>query len=451
MARPVAALLPHGPGHQFVVYGDTCSGVSGGRHEREFAAVNSVVRRLAPSPDFILFTGDEVVGLTVDPAELKAQWQHWLHHEMGWLDRQAIPLWHATGNHTTYDEMSEAMFRDVLDMPRNGPPGQDGLSYWIRRDNLLVIFVHTAWSGLGGEGHVETQWLRMVLAQHADVRHKLVVGHHPVHPINGFSGSYQREVGPEHAAAFWSILVDAGVLAYLCGHILAFDVQVHRGVLQICTAGAGTAHRMPEDVEYLHCVQAALDDEGLRFQVLDTTGLVRERLEWPLRMPRADEWRTLPAGESQGLVTDTLGPGRFLIFRMTGHAAPGGTSVAQTLLSAFAPGVLAPLWIGVLGSRQTLTAIIGRQPGRSPHYWLGPGLEPGAAFDLQLLVYPDMGPGGLLYRFGEGAHWSSLVCASATGPEQLAWPERWSVGHAQGGPTDRRFLGPALTVSVAVG
>ena len=50
-----------------------------------------------------------------------------------------------------------------------------------------------------------------------------------------------------------------GVLASICSHILAFDVQVHEGVLQLLTAGAGTAHRMPEGIEYLHCVQVSLD------------------------------------------------------------------------------------------------------------------------------------------------------------------------------------------------
>ena len=141
-------------------------------------------------------------------------------------------------------------------------------------------------------------------------------------------------------------MVDAGVLAYICGHILAFDVQVHRGVLQICTAGAGTAHRMPDDIEYLHCVQAVLDSDGLRYQVLDTTGLVRERLEWPIRRPPLERWRTLPAGESPALLTGRLGPGRFVVFRFTGQAAAEGTNLAQTLLSAFSPGILAPLWIG---------------------------------------------------------------------------------------------------------
>ena len=282
---PIPALLPRQGGHQFVLYGNSCSGVPGALHETTFAAVNAVVRRLQPQPEFILFPGDEIIGLTSDPDTLRAQWRYWLDVEMGWLDRAPTPLWHTTGNHTAYDEMSEDVFREVLQLPHNGPAGQDGLSYWVRRGDLLMVFVHTLWTGLGGEGHVETDWLETVLAEHADARHKLVLGHHPVFPVNGFSGTYQREIGHEYADRFWNILVGADVLAYVCSHILAFDVQVHRGVLQICTAGAGTAHRMPEGVEYLHCVQAALDGDGLRYHVLDTDGVVRERLQWPLRTP----------------------------------------------------------------------------------------------------------------------------------------------------------------------
>ena len=253
----IPSLLPRGPGHQFVVYGDARSGIPGAPHERTFAAVNAVLRRLTPPPEFILFLGDEIAGLTPNPDALRAQWRHWLEREMGWLDRAAIPLWHTTGNHTTYVTLSEVVFRETVGhLPRNGPPGQEGLSYWVRRGDLLMVFVHTLWTGLGGEGHVETEWLGQVLRDHSDARHKLVLGHHPIHPINGFSGAFQREVGPEHAVLFWDTLVEGGVLAYLCSHILAFDVQVHRGVLQICTAGAGTAHRMPEGIEYLHLVQA---------------------------------------------------------------------------------------------------------------------------------------------------------------------------------------------------
>jgi hypothetical protein len=435
-----------------VLYGDSCSGVPAAPHERTFAAVNAVVSRLSPAPEFILFAGDEIIGLTSDPDELRAQWRHWLDVEMAWLDRQAIPLYHTTSNHTTYDKMSEGVFAKMLPhLPRNGPPGQEGLSYFVRRGDLLMVFVHTGWTGLGGEGHVETDWLAETLREQGDARYKFVIGHHPAFPINGYTGAYQREIGPEHAADFWPLLAGHGVFAYLCSHILAFDVQVHDGVLQIASAGAGTAHRMPEDVEYLHCVQAALDAEGLRYQVLDVEGRVRERLSWPFHLPPCAEWTPLAAGEQTApaeasLQSDsTVGAWRF-------QGRTSGKAAAQTLLCARSEGpALAPLWIGLTGAKQRITVIIGPTPGRSPHYWFGPGLAAGAAFDLQVALHAGMGPGGVLWRASDGSPWTSLDGASAWGPERLDWPARWSIGFGQGGDEDRPFAGAGLRVAAYQG
>jgi len=447
----LAALLPRPSGHQFVFYGDCCSGVPGASHEKTFASVNAVVRRLEPPPEFVLFLGDEIAGLTADADELRAQWRHWLHHEMAWLDRRAIPLWNATSNHTTYDEMSEAVFREALGhLPRNGPRGQEGLTYWVRRGDLLLVFVHTSWTGLGGEGHVETTWLEDILRRHGDARHKLVIGHHPVHPINGFSGAYQREIGPEHAGAFWDVLVEGGVFAYLCSHILAFDVQVHRGVLQVCTAGAGTAHRMPEGVEYLHCVQGALDADGLRYQVLDAEGSVRERLAWPPALPSADQWPALPAAQSKAPVSGGPSADRIVGFRFTGRSASSDRGAAQTLLCADRPDLQPSLWIGLRGRDQRVAVIVGPEPRRSPHYWHGPSLPPEAPFDLRILIHAGMGPGGILCRMNDEEPWSSLTAASPWGAERLHWPERWSVGQAARGPEDQPFRGTALRASAIV-
>jgi hypothetical protein len=445
----IAALTPRGDGHQFVLYGDSCSGIPGALHERTFAQVNAVVARLSPPPDFIIFPGDEIAGLAADAGELRNQWRHWLDVELQWLDRGKTPLWHCTGNHTAYDAMSEAVFRDTLNLPHNGPPGQEGLSYWVRHQDLLLVFVHTLWTGLGGEGHVETAWLRQTLEQHRDARYKLVVGHHPIFPVNGFSGDYVREVGPEHGAAFWEALVDNNVLAYLCSHILAFDVQVHRGVLQITTAGAGTAHRMPEDIEYLHCVQAALDQHGLRYQVLDTAGLVREQLAWPLDIAPHPSWRALPPGVIDAPITGRLDATHSVALRFTGQMAAEPASAAQTLLSAFDPSALASLWIGLRGQDQRLTVTMAPMPRRSPHYWLGPTFAPGEPFDFQLLIHGGMGPGGIICRTTPDAAWSSLASASPWGAERLTWPARWCVGHSQAGAHDRPFKGSHLTVAMA--
>ena len=114
--QPIAALRPRGEGQQFVLYGDACSGVPGALHEGKLAAVNAVIRRLVPQPEFIVFPGDEIIGLVADPEALRAQWRHFLGVEMAWLDRKSTPIWHATGNHTAYDEMSETIFAEMLDL-----------------------------------------------------------------------------------------------------------------------------------------------------------------------------------------------------------------------------------------------------------------------------------------------------------------------------------------------
>lgn len=436
----IAALAPRGEGHRFVLYADACSGVPGAPHAENFARVNAVLARLAPPPEFILFPGDEVIGLTASEAELRAQWKHFLEVEMAWA--KGIPCFHSTGNHTAYDLMSERVFRETLaHLPRNGPPGQEGLSYSLRRGDLALIFVHTLWSGLGGEGQVETQWLREELRRHRDARHRLVLGHHPAFPVNGFQGDWQREIGPGCRDAFWDALVEGGVTAYLCSHLLAFDAQVHRGVLQITTGGAGTGHRMPEGIEYLHALHAAIDRQGLRYEVLDDAGQAREGLNWPPSLPPAESWQALPRGEMDAPFTGRIAAHpqpRLVALRMCGRAAREHAA-AQTLFAAQAEGQLPAIWVGLRGPEQRLCVILAAAPGRSPSYWFGPALAPGETFALELLLHGGMGPGGVMWRAGPRAAWDGLRSAAAWGAERIDWPARWRIG------TD--FVGEGLEIT----
>ncbi len=421
----IPAFVPaKGRGHQFVCYADCCSGLPGGPNEATFAAVNAIVRRLDPAPEFICFPGDEIKGLTTDRAALAEQWRYWFEHEMAWLDREAIPLYHTTANHTVYDPMSETVFREVMaHLPQNGPDGQEGLSYWVRRDDLLLVFVNTLWSGRGGEGRVETEWLDQVLTDNHDACYRLVIGHHPVCPVNGFSGSTQREVDLDDGKKLWQILVAHGVQAYLCSHMLAFDVQVHDGVLQILTAGAGTAPLMPPESEYHHLVQMVLDADGLRYQVLDTAGKLREWLHWPFHLPPSSEWKSVSA------LTDHPTDGTLVVWRFSGETARDERGDPQTLLCGeIDDASLPPVWIGLRGPENRLTVSLAPVAGRSPHAWLGPEVAPGTAFDVQVGFHPGMGPGGLLWRWHDDAPWSSLVGASTWGLERLVWPDRWRFG-----------------------
>lgn len=436
----IAAIMPRGKGVQFVFYGDSCSGIKNGRHEETHAAVNRIVSGIEPPPEFIVFPGDEIIGLVSREAELRKQWAYWIETEMAWHDRARVPMFHTTGNHTVFDTNSARVFHDVMrrHLPLSSP---DELSYVVRRGDVLLVFLDTLCARLGGEGHVDLAWLENALQDHRDAQWKFVVGHHPAFPVNGYVGRYLRTIGPEYVDGLWGLLTDHGVIAYLCSHILAFDVQVHTGVLQITSAGAGTAHRMPEGVEYLHCVQIAVDEEGLRFQVLDETGQRREKLAWP---PDLSESTVIPADthwNPQDGATACL-----LHVRATvdaGHAA------RATIASGSEPGASeSTLWVGLAGPERRLLVLLQPIPGRSPHAWFGPALANEGRIDFELMLHPDLGPGGILWRPSRERPWTSLEGYSAWGIDRVPHAVHWHVGRAPNG--DLPFQGGGLDVQFAV-
>jgi hypothetical protein len=456
---PIPALEPRrGAGHQFVFYGDCCSGVPGAPAEGRFAAVNAVVARLAPRPEFICFLGDHIAGDAGDAAGLHRQWRHWLDREMAWLD-PATPVYHLTSNHNTESAEAERVWRAVFPgLPRNGPPGQEGLSYHVRRGDLLLVCTNSAFSGLGGYGHVECDWLDRVLSDHADAAHKLVAGHYPVFPVNGYDQHPAWRIVPDQGRAFWDVLTRHGVTAYLCSHIIAFDVQARGGVLQICSGGAGTHYGprdfMPGPVEFLHAVQAVVDGAGLRYQVLDVEGQPREWLQWPFQPPPEAAWHPMSSGGDwqswRALWPAQPMEHRILLARFSGVCAEAPVDEEQTLLCAWswADGP-APVWIGLQPATGELAVQLVPESGAGAQSWRGPRVATGRPFDFQLAIHSGMGPGGVLWRAGEGAAWSSLSSSSARGAETLAVPDGLTVRHGPSGPGDRPFRGRDLRVQLA--
>ena len=387
------------------------------------------------------------MGLTTDADQLRRQWQHFFSREMSWLDRDAMPLYHTTGNHTAYDPASVAVYREVMaHLPLSAA---DGLSYFVRRGDLLLVLVDTLGISSGGEGTVDSEWLDEVLHQQRDARYKLVFGHHPVWTVNGYAGDYQRLIERENGRRFWDALQRHDVLAYFCSHILAFDVQVQSGILQICTAGAGTAHRMPPEHEYLHFVQVALDESGLRYQTLDRRGHMREWLRWPWRLPPARDWAPFTPGAARSLPADCLRQAEtatLVIWEISARLTSDATAHPQTLLCAEAEDDALPwLWLGISGVDGRLTALLSPKANRSPHRWLGPELPRDRQFSIQFAIHSGMGPGGLLWRWSDAHVWSSMLGASAWGAERLPWSREWRIGAMATGQQEFRGRDLRLT------
>jgi len=215
-------------------------------------------------------------------------------------------------------------------------------------------------------------------------------------------------------------------------------------VLQILTAGAGTAHRMPEEVEYLHCVQVACDSGGLRYQVLDASGDIREWLSWPPMLPPSSGWLVLNRGVNANPILLPVKKDEivFLALAFVGTLSLNAdTPLMQTLLSIFNHNQadLAQIWMGIIGSEQRLVVKISPAPGRSPHTWIGPIIPLSQRFNFQVAFHTGMSAGGILWRFNDSEPWTSFQGVSYWGSERLNWGTYWSVGQGQRGSHDTPF------------
>src|ERR1700759_734424 len=104
-------------------------------------------------------------------------------------------------------------------------------------------------------------------------------------------------------------------------------------------------------------------------------------------------WTTLPQGTMAAPLSGLQAPGAIVALRIRGRTA--SEAAPQTILCASSlPDSMPPLWLGLRGPRQTLTLIVGRRAGRSPHYHIGPDLLTERDFAIDVVFYPDMGPGG---------------------------------------------------------
>ena len=173
---------------------------------------------------------------------------------------------------------------------------------------------------------------------------------------------------------------------------------------------------------------------------------MREWLAWPLAPFAATDWRPLAPAKRQPRYFPRQRPPSRCSWRGVSGASPrAGDQAKRRRCSRVEsrPRPLIALDRPARAGRATSASCSVR--GRAqPAPLARPHPRRGERFDLQLAIHTGMGPGGLLWRRGDGTAWSSLLAASPWGAERLTWPNRWSIGHERGGNGDRPFRGTDL-------
>jgi type 1 glutamine amidotransferase len=210
----------------------------------------------AEGPEFLLVAGDLVMGRWWSEELIAA---HAPPTYRAWTERMkahGLRFYAALGDHEIGDDpwpperaalvpRFKAAFREHLGMPRNGPPGMEGTAFWWRHGNALFVAVDVFEETDGGpHGLIEPQvtgaqleWLRRVLVEHADARHKIVMGHTPIlGPLRQWSSSGLVLDGGRDSP-LWRTMVEHGVDLYLCGEVHVINCHRRDGVQQVAHGG----------------------------------------------------------------------------------------------------------------------------------------------------------------------------------------------------------------------
>ena len=416
--------------HRFVLAGDSCAGVLGGPHEATFARIASAMVPFARECDFICFLGDHIVGATKfhkpGADELCVQWTRWK-SVYAPVAAACSRTFHLTSNHNTFDAVSEEAFREAFpDLPQNGPAEDRGLSYFVKpAEDLLLIATNSASSELG-PGRVETDWLAEVLEAHADVPNKLVLGHYPILPVNGYADYPMWRVPPSEGERFWALLVRHGVQAYLCSHIIAFDVRSKEGVLQVCTGGAGTNYGpggfMRGNRQFHHFVDCQLEDGSLHLSAIDQQARERAALKWPPTALATHIAVDCDKGALNKLAKLDPIDGVRLEFVAQDFDSETSSDHRTLLCGSDLDEGPPTVWIGVEAGR--LVAELVLFPGGPVGRWLRQDGPPTDGFAIELR--PEFGPGGVFLVDGDGARTTLETSVSET-IANIRWPKMWTV------------------------
>jgi len=373
--------------------GDCCVGTDA-PHAINFERVIKLSSRLVEDRaiEIGFFLGDQVYGWC-EPDQLRNQWSDFFTVPFRYLRKSLRTLNHIASNHVYYNLESAAVYEEFC-----------GAAEWTMTvGGIQYLGINTAFTERNGEAGIDCQRLELRLSELDPTLPIVVLGHHPIWPVNGYDRAPLWVVPQAEGHRAWELMVKNGVILYACSHIIAFDVQLHHGMIQMCTGGAGTeygpAGAMPGQVEGLHVVLVyGLGTKTLTIQQVSTRGGTDER--WRLERTSCG-WGPIYRSSLDYVSEGTLG------YRLTFIRH----SVQSKTISFFADEEGPPV-CGAEADDKKLTVAITPAAGADPSLWWC--ATPPSWTTAEIYMIGGAGPGGVMASL-DGGPLSSMFTASANG------------------------------------
>ncbi len=252
-------------------------------------------------PDLVLVTGDLVNGwINNGGADYQTQFASWK-EVMKPVYEAGIRVYPVRGNHEdgperfalpplparleppagTRDALKNA-FRQAFDqayIPRNGPPGEEGLTYSFSHKNALIIGLdHFAVH----QHKVNQAWLDARIAFKTEA-HLFVYGHEPAF---GVGHKDNLSFFPRERDQFWNAIGKGGGRVYFCGHDHMYNRaavadDAGNSIRQIVAGtGGGSLRTWSGRYDEESRVEREYDKSGLHGYVLVTVEGPRATIRW---------------------------------------------------------------------------------------------------------------------------------------------------------------------------
>ncbi|WP_243633190.1 metallophosphoesterase family protein [Paenibacillus xerothermodurans] len=206
---PAQPTAPLDKPFRFAVMGDS-RGLSNGLNDSTLRTLMQMAKKQSPAPEFVLFTGDQVMGGS-DVASQLAAWRNAVDDYF-----PMTSVFPALGNH----EHDEKIFTDAFQtLPNEQLEGYGRTAYFFDHGNARFITLNSNRKNASGKYIIRKEqldWLEGLLKSR-EKTHYFVQVHVPAYPVGAHLGN-SLDGDPAARDALWEVLDRYNVTAVFVGH-----------------------------------------------------------------------------------------------------------------------------------------------------------------------------------------------------------------------------------------